>query len=267
MSVRDPLIAFDEGVPTSLASRSFVNNVRLAIQAQQRTRIRPEQRTGKLYKRALIRPVLPPVDGGAWNSKIFYKRDDHKKINTACTVLVDCSGSMSGTKLEHASQAACLLTNTLAKALHVPTEVLCFAFSSVVTMGIVKAFDTPLMTDAQIAGGIYTSYRSGGGGNDDANALLFAYERLLKRKEAKRMLIVLSDGSPADSPNRGSDPDDGLKYVTDAIRKRNLVSLYGIGICDSNVKRYYGSNARVIHRSSDLESVLVETLSQSVFVD
>src|SRR5688572_7995819 len=126
----DPVYPFEEGMPTSAASRSFVNNVRLAIQAQQRTAIRPEQRTGRLYKRALIRPVLPPVDGGAWNSKIFYKRTEHKKINTACTVLVDVSGSMAGSKLAHASMAACLLTNTLAKALHVPTEVICFAFRS-----------------------------------------------------------------------------------------------------------------------------------------
>jgi cobalamin biosynthesis protein CobT len=131
-----------DGVPKSGASRAFVNNVRLAIQAQMRTKIRPEQRTGRLNKRALIRPVLPPVDGGKWNAKIFYKKEDSKKINTAVTVLVDVSGSMSGTKLVYASQAACLLSNTLARALKVPTEILCFAYTwGKITIGEVKRFD------------------------------------------------------------------------------------------------------------------------------
>jgi len=257
---------FKDGQPSVGVSRSFVNNVRLALQAQMRTKIRPEQRTGRLYKRALIRPVLPPVDGGAWNSKIFYKREENKKINTAVTVLVDVSGSMAGQKLQHASQAACLLTNCLARALKVPTEVLCFAFRRNVSMGIVKPFDQVATDDAYIAGGIYASYRMGGGGNDDANALLWAYDRLIKRKEQKRILIVLSDGCPADSPN-GCDADASLKYVTDAIRKRNLVSLYGIGIMDNNVTRYYGKNAKVIRKAEDLEHVLVDTLRNTVFVE
>lgn len=261
-----PRPKFDAGVPTSGASRAFVNNVRLALQAQMRTKIRPEQRSGRLYKRALIRVVLPPVDGGAWNSKIFYKRDESKRINTAVTILVDVSGSMSSRKLEHASQAACLLTNAIAKALHVPVEVLCFAYRRHVTIGIVKSFDHPLVSDEHIAGGIYGSYVKGGGGNDDANALLFAYDRLIKRKEQKKIMIVLSDGSPADSPN-GGDPDEALKFVTDAIRKRKIVNLYGIGIMDNNVKRYYGTNAKVVTKAEDLEHVLTATLRDTVFVN
>jgi cobalamin biosynthesis protein CobT len=79
------------------------------------------------------------------------------------------------------------------------------------------------------------------------------------------MLIVFSDGSPADSPN-GSDPDASLIQVTEAIRKRKLVSLHGIGICDRNVQRYYGDNAKVVTNLPDLEKVLIETLRDNVFV-
>lgn len=257
---------FADGVPTGGASRSFVNNVRLAVQAQQRAKIRTEQRSGRLNKRALIRPVLPPVDGGAWNAKIFYKREESKKINTAVSILVDVSGSMNGTKLAMASKAACLLTNALAKALRVPCEVLAFAYGGrQVSVGVVKTFNQINLDDKDIANGIWATYRSGGGGNDDANAVLIAYDRLLQRRERKRMLIVLSDGCPADDPNAG-DPDNNLKYVTESIRKRKQVELYGIGILDTNVTRYYGENAKVVKKLGDLESVLVATLRDHVFI-
>lgn len=263
-----PMHPFPQGIPPVGMSRSFVNNVRLRIQAQMRTKIRPEQRKGRLYKRALVRPLLPPVDGGRWNAKIFYTREEARKINTAVTVLVDVSGSMGGTKLVHASQAACLLTNVLSRALKVPTEVLAFAFGgNCVTMGIVKDFTTPVTTDEEIAGGIHSTFNEAGGGNDDANALLFAYYRLLKRKEPNRILIVLSDGSPADSPNRQSDPDSSLLYVCESIRKDKKITLHGIGIMHPNVKRYYGAQSSVIMKPEDLEHVLVETLGNKVFVN
>lgn len=261
-----PKQQFPAGTPSGGASKAFVNNVRLMIQAQMRTKIRTEQRTGRLNKRALVRPCLPPVDGGAWNAKIFYKREEARKINTAVTVLVDVSGSMSGEKLACASQAACLLTNALAKALRVPTEVIAFSFGRGVQVGIVKAFEHPIASDADIAGGIWTTYRMSHGGNDDANALMFAYKRLLQRKEQKRMLIVLSDGSPADDPN-GGDPDNALTQVTDSIRNRKLVELYGIGIMDRNVQRYYGKNAKTVTHLKDLEHVLIDTLRDNVFIE
>jgi len=263
-----PRLTYENGIPPMGMSRSFVNNVRLAIQAQQRTKVRTEQRTGRLYKRALVRPLLPPVDGGKWNSKIFYKREETRKINTAVTVMVDVSGSMcagSG-KLEHASMATCLLVNVLSRALKVPTEVLAFAFhGNKCSIGIVKDFNTALTTDAEVAGGVYSSYKYGGGGNDDANALLYGYARLIKRHEQKRIMIVLSDGSPADDPNDG-DADANLLYVVQMIRKVGKVDLHGVGIMHPNVIRYYGKGSSVIRTPADLEKVLVDTLSQKVFI-
>jgi cobaltochelatase CobT len=74
--------------------------------------------------------------------------------------------------------------------------------------------------------------------NADGDALMYAYASLLQRKEHRKMLVVLSDGSPCGRDWAGN----GREYLKDVVRTiiaHKQVDLYGIGILDDNVSHYY----------------------------
>ena len=55
-----------------------------------------------------------------------------------------------------------------------------------------------------------------------------------------------------------------LTQVTNDLKKYRDVEIYGIGIQDKNVKRYYGERAQVIQSPLDLNRVLVTTLKEAL---
>jgi cobaltochelatase CobT len=70
--------------------------------------------------------------------------------------------------------------------------------------------------------------------NIDGEALLWAHARLLRRSEARRILMVISDGVPLDeatlSANPGSYLEQHLRNVVKWIEQRSSVELVAIGI-------------------------------------
>lgn len=78
--------------------------------------------------------------------------------------------------------------------------------------------------------------------NVDGEALLWAHARLLARPEQRRVLIVLSDGEPADNATLDLNPNDYLDRhlvaVVDHIALRSPVELFAIGV-GHDVGRYY----------------------------
>ena len=92
--------------------------------------------------------------------------------------------------------------------------------------------------------------------------MCWAAHRLLARDEKRKILIVLSDGNPTCVEDGYADA--GLKMVTEDLQSRPDMELYGIGIMDTNVRRYYGDNARVINRADELDEVLLDTLKEAV---
>jgi cobaltochelatase CobT len=78
--------------------------------------------------------------------------------------------------------------------------------------------------------------------NIDGEALLWAHERLLARREERRILMVISDGAPVDdstlSLNSGEYLDVHLREVIETIETRSPVELMAIGI-GHDVSRYY----------------------------
>jgi len=184
-------------------------------------------------------------------------------LDTAVTVLVDWSGSMSGTKKEVAAQSAQRLLKVFDKALHIPVEVLCFGTkSNAFNVGVVKAFNDKNYTQEAIAKRFKTM-SSFASGNQDADAILVAHSRLRKRKEKRKILLVLSDGSPSAAYHYG-DAESGLRYVVNEIKKHTSTELYGIGIKDSAVTRFYGDNAKVVNNLNELNAVVLETIKRGV---
>jgi cobaltochelatase CobT len=98
--------------------------------------------------------------------------------------------------------------------------------------------------------------------NIDGEALSWAHERLLGRSEARRILVVVSDGTPMDEATLAANGyeylDLHLKGVVEKIERSSPVQLAAIGI-GHDVSTLY-SNATTIARIDHLGPALSEKL-------
>jgi len=228
----------DSFMPDNVSARSLGNQIRRFIQSKARAQIARHKYSGRLDKASLVKVALPPIEGGDYNRKLFYEFDKRQVKDTAISVLVDWSGSMHGNKMVLAADAAGRLCQVLSKQIGVPVEVLSFTTRySRCDVGLIKEFNERSVGAEEVARRFSAFYKYSSG-NNDADALATAYRRLLKRKESRKILIVLSDGAPTDSWGHGH-ADANLRFVTDVIDKDKRVELWGIGINTKCVERYY----------------------------
>ena len=100
--------------------------------------------------------------------------------------------------------------------------------------------------------------------NLDGEALAWSHERLIKRPEERKVLIVISDGAPVDdstlSANREDFLDNHLREIISKIENDSPVDLQAIGI-GHDVTKYY-KNALTINRAEELGEVLLEELTK-----
>ena len=100
--------------------------------------------------------------------------------------------------------------------------------------------------------------------NVDGEALAWSHERLLKRPEERKILIVISDGAPVDdstlSANREDYLDNHLRQIILQIEKNSPIELQAIGI-GHDVTKYY-KNALTINRAEELGEVLLDELTK-----
>jgi cobaltochelatase CobT len=100
--------------------------------------------------------------------------------------------------------------------------------------------------------------------NIDGEALLWAHRRLLARPEARRILVVMSDGAPADDATLSANPGDYLqRHLHDVIawiEQRSPVELLAIGI-GHDVTRHY-RRAVTLRDADELGAALLEQLSR-----
>ena len=241
-------------MPSDAHSRAFANKVRRYIQAQARSKIRKERETGRIDRSNLHRLAMPAIDGGQWNKKIFYDQTKHTMKDTAIFVLVDWSGSMMGEKMKFAADAAQRLVWCFDRVLNVPVALAAFSDrKSFCDIGYIKPYNTRGLPAETIARRFaqFFSYTSA---NNDGDSVHWAYHQLLKRRETRKILIVLSDGAPAGAWKYGNS-DDTLTLATSMIEKDPRVELYGVGIKDESVKRYY-TNYQVVWDVHDISPCL-----------
>jgi cobaltochelatase CobT len=99
--------------------------------------------------------------------------------------------------------------------------------------------------------------------NIDGEALEWAHRRLLARREARKVLMVISDGAPVDDSTLSVNPANYLeKHLRDVIamvEKRKAVELTAIGI-GHDVTRYY-DRAVTITDVDQLAGAMTEQLA------
>lgn len=99
--------------------------------------------------------------------------------------------------------------------------------------------------------------------NIDGEALLWAHARLLARRERRRLLVMISDGVPADestlTENAANYLEQHLREAIGEIEARSAVELFAIGI-GHEVDRYY-RNAVTVTGEGDLARELASTFA------
>jgi cobaltochelatase CobT len=100
--------------------------------------------------------------------------------------------------------------------------------------------------------------------NIDGEALIWAHNRLLGRPEARRIMMVISDGAPVDdstlSVNSGNYLERHLRQVITEIETRSPVELIAIGI-GHDVTRYY-KRAVTIVDAEELGGAMTDKLAE-----
>ncbi len=133
------------------------------------------------------------VYGLACGDYDIYKRNGspHKNEFTAY-ILIDNSGSMSGTKRKNACLGAAVIEEGF-KGL-MPFKIVAFDSSYTINHEVIKDWNENFKNNC-----CYNFLTQGrdGGGNDDQCDILIATDELMKRPEPKKLLVYMSDGTPS----------------------------------------------------------------------
>jgi len=243
-------------------STGLANRARRFLQAETRKSFTCNQRAGKLDTRKLTR-LLTHDRNSSLAPAIFKQSAQKQAINTCVSILVDASGSMSGGGKYSLAVAAAWGMIEVCETLRIPCEVAAFTEQDQYSNFhlLYKEFSKKVTRETFIerAGKGATVMSS----NADSDNILVAYNRILHRNEEKKLIIVMSDGSPASY--RGECMTYTQKVVK-TIEQAHHVDIMGVGILDDNVRLIY-SNNQVINRAADIPESLIEILKTNVILN
>lgn len=218
----------------------------------------------------------------------FKQEQDIPFKDTIVTILLDNSGSMRGRPITIAALCADILSRTLERC-QIKVEIL--GFTTKAWKGgqsreqwqedgrmpnpgrlndlrhiIYKSADTPWRRTRKNLGlmlkeGLLKE-------NIDGEALVWAYKRMCRRPEERKILMVISDGAPVDDSTLSVNPshilEHDLKSVIHWMQKYSDIELNAIGI-GHDVTRIY-ENSIAINDARDLGQALIEQL-ETIFKD
>ena len=215
------------------------------------------------------------------NFKKIHKNFEEKKIkNTIVTLLIDNSGSMRGKPIQTAAICSKIISKTLENC-SVKVEVLGFTTKEWKggksrdkwtannmpqkpgrlndLMHII--YKTPEDALRKIDRNFALMLKDGLlKENIDGESLLWALNRILRRNEERKIIMVISDGAPVDdstiSSNSANYLENHLKKVIKFIENKTSVEIIAIGI-GHNVSKYY-KKAVTINDPDQLAGAMVK---------
>ena len=226
---------------------------------------------------------LPRIIMDPFNSLSFKKEKDLDFKDTIVTLLIDNSGSMRGRPITIAAICADILSRTLERC-SVKVEILGFTTknwkggqSRELWNKNGKPKNPGRLNDLRhiIYKGADTQWRQAKNNlglmlkegllkeNIDGEAITWAFNRLKKRREERKILMVISDGAPVDdstlSVNSGDFLEKHLKKIVKYIEDKTDIEILAIGI-GHDVSRYY-DRAIKITDVNELGDVMISQLS------
>jgi cobaltochelatase CobT len=256
----------------------LANRLQRRLMAQQNRSWDFDLEEGYLDPARLTRLIIDPMQPLS-----FKKEKDTKFRDTVVTLVIDNSGSMRGRPITVAASCADILARTLERC-GVKVEIL--GFTTKAWKGgqgrekwlasgkppapgrlndlrhiIYKSADAPWRRARRNLGlmmreGLLKE-------NIDGEALMWAHNRLIGRREQRKILMMISDGAPVDdstlSVNPGNYLERHLRAVIDQIETRSPVELLAIGI-GHDVTRYYRRAVTIVD-ADELAGAMTEQLA------
>ncbi len=256
----------------------LANRLQRRLMAQQNRSWEFDLEEGYLDPARLTRLIIDPMQPLS-----FKKEKDTKFRDTVVTLVIDNSGSMRGRPITVAASCADILARTLERC-GVKVEIL--GFTTKAWKGgqgrekwlasgkppapgrlndlrhiIYKSADAPWRRARRNLGlmmreGLLKE-------NIDGEALMWAHNRLIGRREQRKILMMISDGAPVDdstlSVNPGNYLERHLRAVIDQIETRSPVELLAIGI-GHDVTRYYRRAVTIVD-ADELAGAMTEQLA------
>ena len=264
--------------PLKGAVSRLANKLQRRLQAQQNRSWEFDREEGMLDAGRLARVVANPT------TPLSFKVEKDTEFRDTCvTLLLDNSGSMRGRPISIAAICADVLARTLERC-NVKVEILGFT---------TRAWKGGLAREAWLNEGRPTQpgrlndlrhiiYKSADAPwrrtrpnlglmmkegllkeNIDGEALEWAHRRMTARPEARKILMVISDGAPVDDSTLSVNPANYLeKHLRDVIamvERKRAVELLAIGI-GHDVTRYY-DRAVTITDVEQLAGAMTEQLA------
>jgi cobaltochelatase CobT len=270
--------------PSKATISKLAHRLQRFLMAQQNRSWEFDKEEGILDSARLHKMITDPL------TSLSYKIEkDTEFRDTSVSILVDSSGSMRGRSMTVAAICADIISTTLERC-NVKTEVLGFTTKqwkggesrklwmddgkpenpgrlNDIRHIIFKSADTPWRRGQKNFGlmlreGLLKE-------NVDGEALIWAHDRLARRSEQRKILMVISDGAPVDDSTLSTNPtnflDLHLRQVIHSIETKSDINLIAIGI-GHDVTRYY-KNAVTIHRAEELGGAMLEQLTDLFKVD
>ena len=226
---------------------------------------------------------LPRIIMDPYHTLSFKKEKDLDFKDTVVTLLIDNSGSMRGRPITIAALCADILSRTLERC-SVKVEILGFTTKNWkggksrelwnnnnkpkkpgrlndLRHIIYKNADTHWRQSKKNLGlmlkeGLLKE-------NIDGEAISWAFNRIKKRKEVRKILMVISDGAPVDdstlSVNSGDYLEKHLKKIVKFIENKTDIEILAIGI-GHDVSRYYNKAIKITD-VQELGDVMISQLS------
>ena len=265
-----------------LQLKSFIsklaNKLQRKLLAKQNRSWNFDLEEGLLDTSKLTRVIMDP-----FNSLSFKKEKDIEFKDTLVTILIDNSGSMRGKPISVAAICADILSRTLERCL-VKVEILGFTTkhwkggsSREKWMKNNKPSLPGRLNDLRhiVYKSADTQWRQAKNNiglmlkegllkeNIDGEALKWAFNKMSRRKEDRKILMVISDGAPVDDSTLSTNTSDyletNLKKTVKWIENKSEIELLAIGI-GHDVTRYYSKAVKIID-VQDLGDVMINQLT------
>lgn len=264
----------------------LMKDLRRLVAARSQVKRTPGMRRGRLHAPNLHRIL-------AGDDRVFFRRDEAQSLDTAISLVVDCSGSMNGSRIKIAAQTAYALGSVLNR-LGVTFE--CLGFTSASSSAYpAEMRDPSYMKEVAESNNIrpihrYTPIIMPGfktfeerwnqtierrfayihncqgaqlsptiefGMTPEGCGVEFAARRLLQRRESRKIMIVMTDGEAAGHSYCGN----GSQYRIHAAEMVKAVAasgidIIGVGIQHHGVTKHYPNNI-VINSVSEMPTMLL----------
>lgn len=246
----------------STISKKIANKLERVLKAKSKSRWSGDKERGTVNPKKLS-TVLTDKN----NKRVFRNFENEENNKISVSLLVDQSGSMSGSRIENAKLTATALSETL-KLLNIEHEIL--GFTTIYenrNINVSELKDTRAVPVKHIIFKSFQDTDSSGiasmkaeNTNADSEAVLWAAKRLSESKNDRKILFVLSDGLPnvfGESKNEIT-LRQHLKDSIDKIEKSGI-EVVAFGIQSTSVKSFYKKNV-VVNDVNELPNSVVNEL-------